>query len=149
MSELEKRNGFKDIKLGMPVDSVKGIKFKKDFMEREEFAAKLYTVENDMYASIGEVDVKKIEIKSYKGMVYEILVIAEKDPRLMKALESIYGRAEYDMKKEMYFWKAPSLVMTFKSHSKNQLEMTYFSYAVSKIMKEDKAKKVEAIADDF
>src|SRR5882672_5303214 len=57
LAELEKRNGFKDIKLGMVVDSLKGIKFKKEFMEREEFPAKLYTVEHPDYEKIGEVKI--------------------------------------------------------------------------------------------
>src|SRR5688572_9674716 len=91
-SELEKRNGFKDIKLGMAVDSVKGIKFKKDFKERKEFDAKLYEVENPAYESIGEVKIKKLEVKAYKGLIYEISVTTGKDTRVMKALESIYGQ---------------------------------------------------------
>jgi hypothetical protein len=149
LSELEKRNGFKDIKLGMPVDSVKGLKFKKDFKEKEEFDAKLYEVEHPSYAKIGEVNVKSIELKAYKNLIYEISVITEKDPRLMKALESIYGKADYDMKKETYFWRGQTLVLQFRSPSKHQLEMLYGSITVRNLMKTDKAKKVEAIADDF
>ena len=84
--ELERRNGFKDIKLGMVVDSLKGVKFKKDFKERDEFDAKLYSVENPDYAKIGEVGVSKIEVKTYKNLIYEIQVVTEKDVRLMKAL---------------------------------------------------------------
>jgi hypothetical protein len=42
VSELEKRNGFKEIKLGMLIDSVKGAEFKKDLIERKEFATKSY-----------------------------------------------------------------------------------------------------------
>jgi hypothetical protein len=133
----------------MMVDSVKGIKFKKDFKENDEFDAKLYEVDNPEYQKIGEVDVNKIEVKAYKGLIYQIIVIAEKDTRLMKALESIYGLAEYDMKRETYFWKAKPLVLKFKAHSRNQLEMTYYSNLVLAKMKADKAKKVEAIADDF
>jgi hypothetical protein len=149
VNELERRNGFKDIKLAMPVDSVKGFKFKKDFKEKKEFDAKLYTVEHADYEKIGEVDIKKVELKTYKNLIYEITVIADKDQRLMKALESIYGQSEYDMKTETYFWKGANLILAFRSHSKNQLEMVYTSFIVTGMMKQDKAKKVEAIADDF
>jgi hypothetical protein len=148
-SELEKRNGFKDIKLGMPVDSVKGLKFKKDFKEKDEFDAKLYEVDYPTYKNIGEVEVKTIELKAYKNLIYEISVITAKDPRLMKALESIYGNADYDMKNETYFWRGETLVLYFRAPSKHQLEMLYASLAVRNMMKADKAKKVEAIADDF
>lgn len=149
VTELERRNGFKDIKLGMVVDSLKGIKFKKDFKERDEFDAKLFTVENADYEKIGEVDIKKIELKTYKNLIYEIIVIADKDPRLMKALESIYGKSEYDMKQETYFWKGTNITLKFRSHSGSKLEMIYTSYLVHKMMKEDKGKKIEDIADDF
>ena len=147
IDELEKRNGFKDIKLGMVVDSLKGIKLKKEFKERDEFPAKLYSVEGEAYASIGETKVNKIDVKAYKDLIYEINVITNKDPRLMKALESIYGKADYDLKRETYFWKSEKLVLKFRSHSKSQLELVYISYPVLKQMKADKDQKIDDIAD--
>jgi hypothetical protein len=105
LTELEKRYGFKDIRLESIADSVKGVKVVKEFKEKEEFPAKLYTVEHEDYAKIGEVKVREIELKSYKDQIYEITVKTDKDVRLMKALESLYGRAEYDQKNETYFWK--------------------------------------------
>jgi hypothetical protein len=106
-------------------------------------------VEDPAYQKIGEVEVKSIQIKTYKNLVYEISVVTPKDPRLMKALESIYGKADYDMKAETYFWKSESITLKFHALSKHTLEMLYFSKIVSNMMKTDKAKKVEAIADDF
>ena len=148
--ELERRNGFKDLKLAIPVDSVKGEKkLKKEFKEQDEFLAKLYSVENPEYESIGEISVSKVEIKTYKDLVYQIHIVTDKDPRLMKALESTYGPAAYDMKKETYFWKGKTLILKFRSYSRNQLEMIYSSYRILQMMKEDKGKKVEDIADDF
>lgn len=149
IAELERRNGFKDLKLGMPIDSVKGYKLRKEFKEKGEFDAKLYSVENPLYASIGEVKINAVELKTYKDQVYQIHIVADKDPRLMKALESIYGIADYDMKRETYFWKGQTLVLKFKSYSRNQLEMIYTSFPVLNQMKEDKGKKVQDIADDF
>lgn len=149
LSELERRHGFKDIKLGMVIDSVKGYKLKKEFKERDVFPAKLYEVEHPNYETIGEVKVKEIELKTYKDLIYEINVITEKDARLMKALESLYGKSDYDMKNETYFWKTDSLILKFKSEGKNKLQMLYVSYAIHKTMKEDKDKKVDDIANDF
>ena len=149
VGELEKRNGFKDIKLGMHIDSVKGYKLKKEFKEKEEFPAKLYEVENTDYEKIGEVKISKVELKTYKDLIYEINVIANKDERLMKALESLYGKSDYDMKNETYFWKADSLILKFKSEGKNKLQMLYVSYGIHKMMKDDKEKKVDDIANDF
>jgi hypothetical protein len=148
-AELERRNGFKDLKLGMAADSVLGIKFKKEIKERGEFPASLFVVENPDYAKIGEINVNSIELRAYKGMVYQINIVTDKDTRLMKALESIYGRPEYDLKGETYFWKSTTLILKFKSFSKKELEMIYSSYLIFDKMKEDKEKKVQDIADDF
>jgi hypothetical protein len=148
-TELDKRNGFKDIKLGSVVDSVKGVKFKKDFKEKDQYPAKLYTVDNPEYEKIGEVKVTKIELKAYNGLIYEISLVADKDPRLMKALESLYGKSVYDMKNEIYFWKTDNLLLRFRAHGKNHLELLYHSFLVAKMMKADKEKKVDDIANDF
>lgn len=149
IAELERRNGFKDIKLGAAIDSVKGCKFKKDFKEKDEFPAKLFSVDNPDYAKIGGVEVNRIELKTYKDLIYQIHIVADKDPRLMKALQSIYGLADYDLKRETYFWKGQDLILKFRSFSKNQLEMIYTSFPVLNMMRDDKGKKVQDIADDF
>ena len=149
LSELDKRSGFKDIRLATPVDSVKGSKLIKEFKERDEFPAKLFEVENADYEKVGEVQVHKVELKTYKDLIYEINVITDKDERLMKALESLYGKSEYDMKNETYFWKTDSLILKFKSQGKHRLQMLYVSYNVHKMMRGDKDKKVDDIANDF
>src|SRR5688572_25626941 len=78
ITQLEKRNGFKDIKLGMVVDSLRGIKFKKEFKEKDEFPAKLYTVEHPDFSNVGEVKIDQIEVKAYKDLLYEISVVTKK-----------------------------------------------------------------------
>jgi hypothetical protein len=149
LAELEKRNGFKDIQLGMSPDSVKGSKLKKEFKELDEYPAKLYTVNDPAYGKIGEVDVKEIEIKAYKDLVYNISVRTDKDPRLMKALESIYGKSEYDIKNQIYFWKTDKITLRFKPSGKHHLELEYNSPIIRNKMKADKAQKVDEIANDF
>jgi hypothetical protein len=149
VAELEKRNGFKDIRLAANADSVKGAKIKKEFKEKDQYPAKLYEVKHPDYEKIGEVKVKEVALKSYKDMIYEISVITEKDPRLMKALESLYGKAEYDILNQIYFWKSDSIVLKFQATGKHHLELTYISPPVFTKMKEDKGKKVNDIANDF
>jgi len=150
IAELERRNGFKELKLGLHIDSVSGEKLlKKEFKEQGEFPASLYTVEGADYETIGEIAINRVEIKTYKDLVYQIHVVTDKDPRLMKALESVYGGADYDLKKETYFWKGQTLILKFKSFSRNQLEMIYSSYPIHNMMRTDKGKKVEDIAEDF
>jgi hypothetical protein len=149
LSELDKRYGFKDIRLETIPDSVKGAKVVKEFKEKDEFPAKLYSVSHENYTRIGDVKVRGVELKAYKDQIYEISVITEKDVRLMKALESLYGKAEYDLKNETYFWKTDNVILKFRSAGRNQLELLYSSFAVQKLMKEDKRKEVDDIANDF
>ena len=127
----------------MLIDSVEGFKLKKEFKEKNEYPAKLFEVEHDDYKSIGEVKIHKVELKTYKDLIYEINIVTEKDARLMRALESLYGKSDYDMKNETYFWKTDSLILKFKSEGKQKLQMLYVSYGVHNMMKADKDKKVD------
>ena len=148
-NELARRNGFKDIKLGSSVDSIKGAGFEKDFMEMKEFEAKLYSVKNPEYEKIGEADVKSVELKVYKSLIYEIIVTTAKDPRIMRALEKSFGKATYNMRTETYAWRAPGqLSLVYKGHHK-EIVLVYKSHPVIKLMYADKKKKVDEIADDF
>jgi hypothetical protein len=149
LAELNRRRGFKDIKLGTPVDSVRGVSFKKDGLEKNEFPVRLYTVEDESYESIGEVKVKKVELKAYKNMIYEIVVTTQKDTRLMKGMQKSFGKPVYILPTDTYNWKTDSLSLTFKDHSRNELRLTYRYYPTLKQMQIDKGKKIDAIAEDF
>ncbi len=148
-AELARRNGFKTIKLGLPVDSIKGAEFKKDIKEKNEFETKLYEVNNPEYKSIGEVKVKKIELKTYKNLIYQIDVITVKDTRLMKGMVKSFGEPKYILVTDSYNWVTETLSLTFKDHSKNEIRLTYRCYPVLKMMLVDKGKKVDDIAQDF
>lgn len=149
VAELDRRNGFKDIKLGSHIDSLKGTEFKKDIKEKNEFPAKLYEVTGASYKSIGEVKVKKIEIKTYKDLLYEIVVITEKDTRLMKGMVKSFGEPKYILTTDSYNWITDNLSLTFNDHSKNEIRLKYRCYPVLKMMQEDKGRKITDIADDF
>ena len=148
-AEIDRRNGFKDIKMASHIDSVKGAIFKKDFKEKGHHPAKLYVIEHPDYQTIGEVKIEEIEVKTYKGLIYEILVITEKDSRLMKGMENALGKPVYNVRDESYNWAGKNVGLKFKSHSKNQLELLYGSNVVYKIMREDKDKKIKDISGDF
>ncbi|MCW5911183.1 MAG: hypothetical protein KIT62_08925 [Cyclobacteriaceae bacterium] len=148
VNELEKRNGFKEIKLGMSIDSVKGAEFKKDLAERKEFPVKLYETKHPDYMAIGDVPVKLVSLKTYKGMIYEIEVTTGHDPRVMRGLEKSYGKATYSLRTESYYWKAQTLTLAYKGYRK-EVKLTYRSAPVIRMMYADKNKQVEDIADDF
>jgi hypothetical protein len=67
----------------------------------------------------------------------------------MRAMENVYGPATYDAKNNNYFWKSESMILTYESKSKKELQLEYRSYLVPKMMVEDRLKKIDNIADDF
>lgn len=149
LDELDRRKGFKDIRLGSRIDSLKGAEFDKDGLEKNEFPVKLYSVEDASYESIGEVKVKSVQVKAYKDEIYEIVVITKKDTRLMKGMEKAFGKPKYILPTDTYNWKTDSLSLTFKDHSKHELRLTYRYYPILKKMQVDKGKKIDDIAEDF
>ena len=110
---------------------------------------KLYVVDNPEYKNIGEVKVKKLELKTYKDLIYEIDVTTEKDTRLMKGMIKSFGEPKYIIVTDTYNWITENLSLTFKNHSKNEILLTYRCYSVLKMMRIDKGKKVDDIAEDF
>jgi len=150
LTELVRRNGFKDIKLGSSVDSIQGAIFEKDLIVMKEFEAKQYEVKNPAYKKIGDAEVKSVELKAYKGLIYEIIVTTPKDPRIMKGLEKSYGKATYNLRTETYNWHVPKQIsLIYKGENKKEVTLTYRSYPMVKLMYADKKKKIEEIADDF
>jgi len=149
ITELERRNGFKDLKLGTRIDSVKGAEFKKDVKEKNEFPAKLYAIENDEYKNIGEVKVKSVEVKTYKDIIYQIDVVTNKDTRLMKGMMKSFGQPKYILTSDTYNWVGSNISLTFKDHARNEIKLTYRCFPVIKMMFDDKGKKIEQIAEDF
>lgn len=148
-TELDRRNGFKTLKLGIPIDSVKGAEFKKDVKEKNEFPVKLYEVNNHEYRNIGEVKVRSVEVKTYKDVIYEITVITHKDTRLMKGMLRTFGEPKYILTSDTYNWVGKTLSLTFKDHSRNEIKLTYRCFPIIRMMFEDKGKKIDEIAEDF
>ncbi len=148
ISELDRRNGFKSIRLGSHIDSIKGAEFKKDFIERKEFPAKLYQTEHPEYKSIGEVPIKKVELYTYSSLIYEIHIYLQKDPRVMQGLEKAFGPSVHSMRMNAYYWKGENLSLIYEGEGK-QIHLTYRSAPVIRMMYTDKSKKTEDIAQDF
>lgn len=147
--ELARRNGFKDIKLGSSIDSVKGTIFKKDGFELKEFPIRIYEVEHPNYSNVGDVPVTQVELKVYKGLIYEIIVITDMDPRIMRGLEKSYGKATYSIRTESFYWRAPHLLSLTYKGSRKEIKLTYRSMPMAKVMYADKHKKIDEVAEDF
>ncbi len=148
-TELDRRNGFKDIKMTSDISTYEGLIYKKD-IEDEVFAgAKLYIPKKGHYESIGNLKIHELEVMTYRDSVYRIRVVTEKDPNLYKGLKKAFGEPEYAYRSNHYYWSADNLRLSYVSHSKNKIEMEYFSYVMTRRVKEEKKKDVQDIADDF
>ena len=149
VEELDRRNGFKDIKLTSPVSSYEGLEYKKDIEDEVFVNSKVYVPKKGHYESIGTIKIHELEVMSYNDAIYKIRIITEKDPNLYKGLKKAFGEPEYALRSNKYFWGTDNLVLTYVSHSKSKIEMVYFSYVMSRQAKEDKKQVVEDIVDDF
>ena len=67
----------------------------------------------------------------------------------MKGMVKSFGEPKYIITSDTYNWITENLSLTFKNHSKNEILLTYRSYPALGMMRTDKAKKVDDIADDF
>jgi len=150
LEELEKRNGFKDIKLVSSVSSYEGLELKKEEVDDETFPkSTLYTAKKGFYESIGKLKIYELEVLAYKDSIYQIKVITEKDPNLYKGMKKLFGEPEYAYGREQYYWNTDKLKLAYGSHSRNKIEMIYFSYLMVEKRKQEKKQVVEDIVDDF
>lgn len=149
VEELDRRNGFKDIKMASNVTAYEGLEFKKDIEDEVFPEAQLYTARKGHYESIGTLKIYDLEVKVYKDSIFEIKVITEKDANLYKGLKKAFGEPEFAYRANKYYWQTERLKLLYGSHSNNKIEMVYRSFLMSDKLKEDKKQVVEEIVDDF
>lgn len=147
--ELDRRNGFKDIKMASDVTAYEGLEYKKDIEDNVFPEAKLYTPKKGHYENIGSLKIYDLEVKVYKDSIFEIKVITEKDPNLYKGLKKAFGEPEFAYRSNQYYWQSERLKLSYSSHSNNRIEMVYRSYEMNEKLKEEKKQVVEEIVDDF
>jgi len=146
-NELDKRNGFKEIKLLSNASDYEGLKFEKN--DSEEFKA-IYSKKSGYFESIGDIEIKDLKVYTYNDLIYRIEIFAEKDPRLFKGLEKAFGEAKYSVVSNDYVWQGENVKLSFASHQKGKMVvMNYSTYLIKNIIKQDKNKTIEDLSADF
>lgn len=149
LAELERRNGFKDIKLGSDPANYAALKFEKNIISEKGDTLSVYKKSTSAYPSIGGISIKEMEVTTYRDQIFRIYVETEKDQRLYKALVKAFGKPEIAPRDGKYRWRTPNLRLVFSSSGKSRLLMDYYSYSVAKKIKLDKEDAIIDLSDDF
>ena len=149
LEELDRRNGFKDIKLATDANSYEGLEFEKVIKGKDIENIEIFKRKNGAYSTIGEIKVTELEVRAYKGKIFEIKVVTEHNEKLIKALEKAFGEARYSMRSNIYYWRTEKLSLSWKSHSKGKTMMLYHSYVMRDLIRQDKKKEIADLAEDF
>jgi hypothetical protein len=147
--ELDKRNGFKDIKLATEVHLYKGLEYKEEIEDKLFKQLAVYQKKKGYYESIGSIKVHEVEVLAYNGEVYKIKVITEKNPKLYSGLKKAFGEPTFSPRGDNYYWATENINLTFGTNSKTRLELTYTSHVVKSHLKKDKEEEIEDISEDF
>ena len=65
VEELDRRNGFKDIKMTSLVSSYEGLEYKKDIEDEVFPNSKVYVPKKGYYENIGNIKIHELEVMSY------------------------------------------------------------------------------------
>lgn len=149
VDELDKRNGFKDIKLNTAIEGYEGLEFKKEIEDDLYKNAKLYDAKKGFYESIGNIKVFDVQVKTYRDSVYQIVVVTEKNPNLYKGLKKAFGEPAYHLRKEFHHWTGKNLRLSYVPYKSDKLELTYDSFLMREKLKEVKEEVIEDIVSDF
>ena len=150
LDRLDERNGFKDLILGSKASNYSHLVFIRAHDDQKGIPnGKILGAEKGHYKSIGSVEVEAVEVTVYNDYILGISVRTPKDPNLLKGLKRAYGPSTQTLGTTSFVWETDKLTLAFKSFSKSQLELYYHSIPVRQMIKNDKAQKIQDIADDF
>lgn len=145
--ELDKRNGFKDIKLLTDISTNEGLEYWKP--QKDKPKHDFYRNTKGAYTSIGEVKVFKVTVSTYRDLAYKIEIIAEKDENLFRSLEKAFGKIKYSMGSQISYWEGETVRLTYESESASKIKLTYSSNGIQQIIAADKKKAVDSLSSEF
>ena len=145
--ELDRRNGFKDIKLLTDISKLEGLEYWK--AQKNKPKHDLYRSTKEAYSLIGDVQVFKITVYTYRNLAYKIEVIAEKDEQLFRSLEKAFGKIKYSMGSQVSYWAGEEVRLTYESVNAGKIKLTYSANGINQIIASDKQKAVDSLSSEF
>ena len=146
--ELEKRKGFKDLKVYTEVNEYDFLNLDKEVKGDIPNVA-IYKPTKGKYTSIGAIKIHDMEIITYRDYIHEIIITTEKEPNLFKGLQKAFGKGKYDWRSDKFYWSATSLNLTFQSIAKAKTQLVYHSKEIDELIKTDKKSKVTDLVSEF
>jgi len=145
--ELDRRNGFKDIKILSDINTYSGLEFWKDDKSKPDHA--IYRSKKGNYEKIGEVDISKITVYTYRDLIFKLEVITDKDEKLFRSLEKAYGKISSSLAASYSFWEGENIRLNYETEGSKKIKLTYQSKKIKQIIALDKKKEVDSLSTEF
>jgi len=147
--ELERRKGFKGIILGSQIEQYTDLVYKKDSKDKNIPDTRIYSRKSNTYTDIGGIEILDLYVKVYRGTIYEIKVITEKNSKLAESLKTAFGTPNYSVRSGTYTWGSPSVSLSMISKGKSKFELIYLWTSIKKLVQKDRQQEINQISDDF
>jgi hypothetical protein len=145
--ELDKRNGFKDLKILSDVASYSGLEYWKEDKSQPDHA--IYRAKKGNYDKIGDVDVAKVTVYTYRKQIFKIEVITEKNEKLFRSMEKAYGKINSSIAYSYSYWDGEKIRLKYETIGSKKIQLTYVSKEIKKIIALDKRKDVDSLSTEF
>lgn len=146
-AELDKRNGFKDIKLLSDVTKYEGLAFSKPLKNNPGHT--IYKKVKGYYETIGDIEVYNLVVYAYKNQIYQINVTTKKEEKLFRSLEKAFGKVNTSLVTPNPYWEGENVKLIYIVAGAKKLTLSYQSKKIKQIIANDKKKDVENLSTDF
>ena len=146
-NELDKRNGFKDIKLLSNINDHPGLEFSRDVKDKPDYA--IYKAKKGHYAKIGDIKIKKVDVYVYRKLIYQIEISTEKNMQLFKSLEKAFGKINSSMVSKNAFWEGDKVRLNYIVDGSGKLILKYRSKDIDFIIAQDNKKAIDSLSTEF
>jgi hypothetical protein len=146
-NELDRRNGFKDLKILSDVTIYPGLEHWKDDKSKPDHA--IYRSKKGNYEKIGEVEISKMTVYTYRDLIYRLEVITDKDEKLFRSLEKAYGKINSSIAASYSFWEGENVRLNYETEGSKKIKLTYQSKQIKQIIALDKKKEVDSLSTEF
>ncbi len=140
LEKLDEKNGFRDMKFGIPFNS-----FKNLIITGSDGDHKFYTKSGEVL-KLGNYDLKSIDYGFYKNKLYSIYIETDgysNSTGVLSIMENLYGKGNQRIEGiEEYLWDGKNVKLSYRQNSIDySATITFMSRPIFSQIKEDKKQK--------